>query len=300
MKVCCESMKRLQNKVKFQLVGGIGNQLFIYFAGMAYSKHNNIKVNFIFDSIAKVFKGHDLDLRVFGIKSNKQVDFFGMNSIVGLLRKINNKFPKNFRSTYISSEIGYDEKFINEMKFRSFKGYFQTFRYADLFSKDFIQEKIRLEKTSPWYLSIEREIIEQRPISIHIRLGDYRKYQNIYGLLNYEYFDSAIRLIFEKIGERAIWVFSNEIENLNSYPFRKNFKNVEFIDPPKDSNPAESLILMSKSDGLVISNSTFSWWSAYLGNQNKIVVAPSRWFISKENPKFLYPNNWLLNESTWF
>ena len=58
--------------------------------------------------------------------------------------------------------------------------------------------------------------------------------------------------------------------------------------------------LMVKSDNVVISNSTFSWWAGWLNESDHIIV-PSKtlWFGDKlafKNLADLYPNTW---EEVW-
>jgi CheY-like chemotaxis protein len=73
---------------------------------------------------------------------------------------------------------------------------------------------------------------------------------------------------------------------------------VQFAESP-DDNPEESLMLMSKSDALVISNSSFSWWAAQFGNKSKFVVRPSKWFRAMLDPEELFPPEWHSQESQW-
>ena len=74
------------------------------------------------------------------------------------------------------------------------------------------------------------------------------------------------------------------------------FENITFVDTKKDIS---DLYLMSKFKNIIIANSTFSWWAAYLGLQNKKVLAPIEWFGKKRTnnnlveTKDLMPDNWL-------
>jgi hypothetical protein len=54
------------------------------------------------------------------------------------------------------------------------------------------------------------------------------------------------------------------------------------------------LCLISKCQDFIVSNSTFSWWGAWLGNRGR-VIAPTPWYgvgLSHNNTDDLYPNEW--------
>jgi hypothetical protein len=70
--------------------------------------------------------------------------------------------------------------------------------------------------------------------------------------------------------------------------------NFYFID---DEPPIIDLYLQTMCTHNIISNSTFSWWGAWLNpNPSKIVVAPIKWFgvqMNNFNTRDLIPQEWV-------
>ena len=91
-------------------------------------------------------------------------------------------------------------------------------------------------------------------------------------------------------------VFSDDIKWC-----KENFIGDKFLFIEEDRDYIE-LFLMSQCNHNIIANSSFSWWGAWLNkNENKIVVAPSKWFgenseyIKQEgiNDKDILPKSWI-------
>jgi hypothetical protein len=117
------------------------------------------------------------------------------------------------------------------------------------------------------------------------------------------YYLDSLRLLSTYKTNRNVWVFTNnanqchsELENFGI--ILKEF-NVEVISAPDDSHPVESLLLMKSGDALITANSTFSWWSAYLKNDNLRTVVPNKWFRGLQDPNLLLRDDWIKAESTW-
>lgn len=112
---------------------------------------------------------------------------------------------------------------------------------------------------------------------------------NLYNVCTRTYFDEAIKQASEKISNPHFIIFSDNIEwaknNLPIIGFKVTYET--------EGNPVwEKLRLMYSCKHFILSNSTFSWWAQYLSrNDNKIVIAPKRWF----NDDYLSP----LIDSTW-
>lgn len=122
--------------------------------------------------------------------------------------------------------------------------------------------------------------------AIHVRRGDYLSLSKEYVQLDMDYYQKAMQLV----GSTNYIVFSDDIAWC-----KQNFHgdNITFSE---NKTAVEDLALMLSCEHIIIANSSFSWWGAYLNkNPSKIVVAPEKWFGSglPHNTKDLLPKTWI-------
>jgi hypothetical protein len=79
-----------------------------------------------------------------------------------------------------------------------------------------------------------------------------------------------------------------------------DFKNLEIVDTNEEKiDDICTLALLTRFTSHIISNSTFSWWGAYLSDSNQTVVTPSIWFRKHLDPERIYPEIWETVDSAW-
>ena len=105
------------------------------------------------------------------------------------------------------------------------------------------------------------------------------------------YYLKAIELLESHVSNPKYFIFSTDIKRAKSIMQRSGKKNIVYINPIKDkANAKLDLYLMSLCDHFIISNGTFYWWAAYLGEIKKsIVIAPEEGFTNRD----ALPPNWL-------
>ena len=128
-------------------------------------------------------------------------------------------------------------------------------------------------------LDLMKEVQSCQSVAIHVRKGkDYMSriwYQQTCPIA---YYQKAIKLIEEKIKDPRFYVFTD-----NSEWVKENFRDFEYIlvqgNPVAGYGSHYDMQLMSLCQHNILSNSTYSWWGAFLNrNPNKIVVLPDIWF----------------------
>lgn len=128
-------------------------------------------------------------------------------------------------------------------------------------------------------LSLVREISGCQSVAVHVRKGkDYMSRNYYIGTCPPDYYRRAVELMRSKLGHPRFYVFTDNPEWVKA--------NFAFFDYTLvDRNPAcgwgshFDMQLMSLCRHNIISNSTYSWWGAFLnGNVDKMVVMPSVWF----------------------
>ena len=112
----------------------------------------------------------------------------------------------------------------------------------------------------------------------------------------------ANKLWAKKCGDRRC-SFCPDIEKIQIRRATKPayFRHFSFLSATNSATAFEDLWLMTAAESLVIANSTFSWWGAYLAErQDRTVYAPKSWFHPNTlNDQYLNCHDWhLVGEPT--
>ena len=131
-------------------------------------------------------------------------------------------------------------------------------------------------------------------ICLHIRRGDYvshKKASKYHGNLNNEYFLNSVNLIRSKYENLPVFIFTDDPKWVKNN-LQPHIRNSHLIS--SDLQDAEvDFFLMTKAKYFVVSNSTFSWWTAFLSTKkNKFIIIPKKWFSKGEINSNLIYRNW--------
>jgi len=241
------------------LKGGLGNQLFtISFA--QYLKQKGFRV-IIDTSFYK--QSHD-----FPRKLNIDINDFGFQSSVNInsdlvFKLINSRFEE------INDIKEIHLKFVNR-----FKGYYQNTKFLD---KNYLKKS----------LSINDEK-KKNSLLIHIRRGDYVRLKED---LRMQYFYDAFNYINKFKKNLKIDVFTDD-ENFNE----NNLSNIRInkLYNSQNENPLKLFKEMARYENYIISNSTYSFLAALLGeNKNSIICYPNPWMRNSSLEIIDLPEKWI-------
>lgn len=285
--------------LKIKLVGGLGNQLFGYFAGLDVANSNGMK---LFLDVT--------DIRGKRNKHNVTIESFKLNGVLyerGLFRETKRRASyfiyKIFGTklfldkNYYSGEVGYDPNvFLQECNV-CLHGYFQTYKHFMNYQKNF--HGLELRNPSLWYLNRVDKFKKEKIIAIHVRRGDYVEHADKYGLLSKKYYANAYLELIQTQSYSKVWVFSDDTETARANLGDFLPVDTKWVESSEVEDDAEVMKLMSHANAIIIANSTFSWWAAMLSQPGTKVIAPTTWYKGMDDPKDLIPNNWLRIESVW-
>lgn len=172
-------------------------------------------------------------------------------------------------------------------------GYFQSEKYFKhieaLIRKLFEPSEEILKKLQEKY-PLFRNGAVKNACSIHVRRGDYVN-NPYYAQLGMDYYNSAMWELRKMKQGHYNLIFSDDIEWCKQN-FEYNPNNI-FIEGNSD---IEDLFLMSWCRYNIGANSSFSWWGAWLNNQEgAIKIFPKKWFgeVAKLDTKDLYLQSWI-------
>ena len=285
---------------------GLGNQMFEYaFAyklGLLFPNQTiKFDVNYAFEN---AHNGIEID-KIFGIKldvaSLEEVESLTDRKIIGikdsLLKKVLREIRKRCGFTKESFlrqndfTKYYPEFFeINPEKSYYFFGPFCNVKYFEDI-KEHIITLYKFPQLNDANKKWEKKIKEEYCVSIHIRRGDYLKEK--LNVLDLNYYKRAIDVLVSKDIDHkfCFLIFTDDVDWV-----KKEFgwlNNSYIVEDNKGTNNFRDMQLMSMCKHNINSNSTFSFWGAYLNtNPDKIVIAPKEPLKYSNYP--FYAEDWIL------
>jgi hypothetical protein len=285
-------------------MGGVGNQLFQYFAGLNLANSTNSEVELVISQLNKHKSHHEgseitkfkpLEITNVQAKNTGRISSSLRRILFSLCLRVR-VFPRIAALMGFISDpfLGKNDKVFSAKNYY-LKGYFQTHRNFDSCTPQ--QRKLFLTYQSQWCESLSEEIAASNAVAIHIRRGDYIESSDSFGILTAGYYKQAINLLVERVENPSFYVFSDDVNAAKIILKELNLRDIAFIEPPAESSAVESLFLMGLCKGLIMANSTFSYWAALLGNEKEIVVYPKPWATSSKIIEPQFPHYWVNCES---
>jgi len=298
--------RQKDNNIIVELAGGLGNQMFQYTAGLFLAQEHQCGLILDTTSLGVGGTNHGVSLKNFKLRPDVLFRSEKKSTVTKFIKRVDNSLSNrskiysrnHFGGIYRSNEVGYDKDLSSVEVGSKLRGYFQSYAYAkDLRTE--LQKNFELEIESAWYHNFAEEAKKRKPMMLHIRRGDYVNLKDDFGILAKEYYENAALQLQADDPDSEVWIFSDSPEAAAKLLNNSRIRNWEVIQPPSESTPNETLKLLSFAEKLIIANSTFSWWGAYLNSNQAQICAPTKWFKNRQDPLHLLPEQWIRIQSHW-
>ncbi len=286
-----------------RVVGGLGNQLFIYATAKALAVRTGAELvldtqtGFRHDMYQRQFALHCFDIQCKEASAAERFDFPGGRGLRYLLRKANQYLPFQNRF-YLTENAGQKRGLMPElMTFRPsaytwFEGYWQSPRYFEDIRDTLARELTVRGPLSPETQRVAEQIQSTNSVCVHLRLS-----RNIVNgkeiatgkQLDWQHYIRCMDFVAQQIENPRFFYFSDNpdaAQKLDSLPY-----DIVLVAHNRgDQQSHEDFHLMSLCRHFILSNSTFGWWPAWLNARpDSVVVSPPLHFWDNQD---ILPAHW--------
>jgi hypothetical protein len=275
--------------------GGLGNQMFQYAFALALDRlYGSAKLDLAWIRGESAHNGYELDrhfrLRLPECEPEERKTLGDVDpSVLGRARR---RLGLKKKAHYISRSFGWDPHYLSADRDGYFAGYWQSYKYYAG-----IEDTVHgaFEFIEP--LSDRNEVFLEKAggrtlIGIHVRRGDYLSIPVLSDVCGQDYYREALARASDGIRDPLFAFFSDDLD------WCRDKLSVEgeavFVDWNRGMDSYADMRLMIACDELVIANSSFSWWGAWLGERaGRRVFAPPRWYNSRRRDNAdIAPPSW--------
>lgn len=284
------------------VAGGLGNQLFILAA--AWEQSNRLQcplyLDTSFHSVAGV-RPFELD----GLKSPGLVLNHSPWRSVRLSKDRVIPVPRLTRpvrrSVFLERDSSRYDASINAIRpGTTLFGYFQSPLYFESIRNE-MRTLILEAPETPAESELLQKVASDKRVTVHLRRGDYLKPGLGEQLIASNGYALRARSLLRKLGEtHSLRVFSDS-PDLVKEELRDAGGDIEFFDDGGVLTPINTIKAMSSGEAFVMSNSSFSWWGAWLMQETRgpetIVISPRPWNETGTAKADLLKSDWISLDS---
>ena len=283
--------------ITVRLIGGLGNQLFGYYAGAALAARHRTALRLDTSWTRHGITDHGIEILRFALPG-EWLSNDSLRARVGApgtipgraVAKALREIPALRKPLRIheATGIGHDPTLLDQPPGTRLRGYYQSWRTVQNAIDSGYPRRPGLKEPSPWLESIADRAGRERPVAVHVRRGDYVKVSE-FGLLGPAYYEPAIQRLRDDGLTGPIWLFSDE-PDIARVALGRYGDEAQALTSP--DGPAAEMLAISHTAGIVIANSTFSWWGAWMSAKGTPVIAPDPWFSRGPSVEGLIPPEW--------
>lgn len=303
---------------KLVVSGGLGNQLFQYVYALNRFGHNQFEIcarsgrprtnqaglpellsfklpERMIEESANYPRIRELVLDFFlKLSSHGKSDALGKisYSLVDLIQKIAIGLGSKYR-IHLGDGIGF---FLDQPRTAQSEivvGCFHSYVWAT--NRDIrthLQQLDLLVKPS-WLIDLEKQAQLEAPVIVHIRRTDYLGISEL-GFLDFEYYWTQMREMITKNHATIFWLFTDDFDDVLDHIPQDLLQISKLVDYDQ-ADAASNLMAMRLGRAYILSNSTFSWWGAFLSySNNPVIRCPDRWYRTGKSPYLIFPSKWEL------
>jgi hypothetical protein len=278
-----------------ELIGGLGNQMFQYAFGIRLATEKQTALvagGFLLKSklLAKIrqYTYRHFELDAFGVAEPSASPANFLRSILPITGN-----TVLFRESADGAAL---LPSLPDAKHIVCIGYWQSEHYFKA-TESAVRQQFTFRKPINDFTQRINDLIQTSSTStfIHIRRGDYVTNVNAsqhHGVCGVDYYRRAIAYLTERVKNPDFYVFSDDLDWVRQ-ELGSLLGQATYVDGNRASDSWQDMFLMSKCRHAIIANSSFSWWGAWLNPEpDRIVIAPSNWFVST-TPHHLLPDRWV-------
>jgi hypothetical protein len=282
------------------VAGGLGNQLFILAAAWEQAKRldSRLYLDTSFQHVSATrpseLNGLDYPGSLLGRESPWRSVRLSKNRVIPVPRVAR---PLN-RKIYFEKNSDQFDPSVNSIALgTTMFGYFQSEMYFPSITSA-LREMIFNAPEKPEETDFLQKIASERRVTLHLRRGDYLDAPINRQLVASTGYALRARDILHKLGEsHPIRVFSDS-PILVREELRDVAGDFEFVEDGGMLSPINTIKAMAGGESIIMSNSSFSWWAAWLmQNSNSagasLVVAPRPWNESGTAKADLLRRDWI-------